>query len=194
MGSAGAPSFFSARHGASAKKPASLSHPRGPPGPIFHLTQLLSTFPGVTWHRYGKQGAEDFYLQVPEQKTTCPCLTVACNKTTLQGIICGGKGQAGGGQVTVEKQGGPSGRSDDSRQAEGMVTGPRSAGRNSQKGLTGRQAEGCQGKLKSRQVARGRLRTEVQTLGLGTMKDARMGGCAGRGGGQSVGRRHEQAT
>lgn len=58
-----------------------LSHSRGPQGPIFQMTQGLCTFPGV----------------VIRQKTACPYLVVACNKTKLQGIICGRKSQAGGG-------------------------------------------------------------------------------------------------
>lgn len=42
------------------------------------------------------QGAKDFYFKVPEQKTACACLEVACNETKPQRIICSGKGQRGG--------------------------------------------------------------------------------------------------
>lgn len=82
----------------------------------------------------------------------------------VRGDLCGERAGHGGTQV------GPAGRGGDSRQAKGMVTGPRLANHFHHKGLTVGQAEGCQAD------GQGQAQDTLQTLGLGTLWGAGRGG------------------
>lgn len=64
--------------------------------PISVLVTFALSRGHLSWTRGWIRGAKDFYFKVPEQKTACACVEVACNETKPQRIICGGKGQGDG--------------------------------------------------------------------------------------------------